>query len=158
MARVKTNAMRILDRQKIAYTLHEYTAADGAIDGLAVAAKLGQNPNEVYKTLVTQGAGGCYVFVIPVGAELDLKKAARTVGKKSIAMLHMADLLKTTGYVRGGCSPLGMKKQFPTVIDASAKALAVLFVSGGKIGAQIELAPADLAKATGAQLAAVTTE
>ena len=111
MAQPKTNAMRMLDKAKVNYTFHEYDHSDGAIDGVAVAAKLGQDPARVFKTLVTQGASRAfYVFVIPVAEELALKAAARAVGEKSVAMLHVADLLKTTGYVRGGCSPVGMKK------------------------------------------------
>ena len=141
----KTNVMRMLDKAGVAYTAHSYAHGDGAIDGAAVAAKLGQDPARVFKTLVTQGASrNFYVFVIPVLAELDLKKAARAGGEKSVAMLHVADLLKTTGYVRGGCSPLGMKKPFRTVIDDSALACPTLCVSAGKIGFQVELAPKDL--------------
>lgn len=159
MAQPKTNAMRLLDKAGIAYRFHEYDHSDGAIDGLAVAAKLGQDPARVFKTLVTQGASRAfYVFVIPVAAELDLKKAARAVGEKSVAMLHVAELLKTTGYVRGGCSPVGMKKRFVTVVDQSAAAQPAVMVSAGRIGAQVELAPADLLAAAGAAFAAVTAE
>ena len=151
MAQPKTNAMRMLEKEKVAYTFHEYPHDDGAIDGLAVAGKLGQDPARVFKTLVTQGASRAfYVFVIPVAAELDLKKAARAVGEKSVAMLHVADLLKTTGYIRGGCSPVGMKKRFVTVVDASAENWPTIMVSAGRIGAQVELRPADLLAVTGA--------
>lgn len=151
MAQPKTNAMRMLEKEKVAYTYHEYPHDDGAIDGLAVAGKLGQDPARVFKTLVTQGASRAfYVFVIPVAAELDLKKAARAVGEKSVAMLHVADLLKTTGYIRGGCSPVGMKKRFVTVVDASAENWPTIMVSAGRIGAQVELRPADLLAVTGA--------
>ena len=151
MAQPKTNAMRMLEKEKVAYTFHEYPPDDGAIDGLAVAGKLGQDPARVFKTLVTQGASRAfYVFVIPVAAELDLKKAARAVGEKSVAMLHVADLLKTTGYIRGGCSPVGMKKRFVTVVDASAENWPTIMVSAGRIGAQVELRPADLLAVTGA--------
>lgn len=151
MAQPKTNAMRMLEKEKMAYTFHEYPHDDGAIDGLAVAGKLGQDPARVFKTLVTQGASRAfYVFVIPVAAELDLKKAARAVGEKSVAMLHVADLLKTTGYIRGGCSPVGMKKRFVTVVDASAENWPTIMVSAGRIGAQVELRPADLLAVTGA--------
>ena len=151
MAQPKTNAMRMLEKEKVAYTFHEYPHDDGAIDGLAVAGKLGQDPARVFKTLVTQGASRAfYVFVIPVAAGLDLKKAARAVGEKSVAMLHVADLLKTTGYIRGGCSPVGMKKRFVTVVDASAKNWPTIMVSAGRIGAQVELRPADLLTVTGA--------
>lgn len=153
MAQPKTNAMRMLEKEKVAYTFHEYPHDDGAIDGLAVAGKLGQDPARVFKTLVTQGASRAfYVFVIPVAAELDLKKAARAVGEKSVAMLHVADLLKTTGYIRGGCSPVGMKKRFVTVVDASAENWPTIMVSAGRIGAQVELRPADLLMVTGAAL------
>ena len=157
MARPKTNAMRMLEKEKIGYVFHEYDASDGAIDGAAVAAKLGQDPARVFKTLVTQGASRAfYVFVIPVAAELDLKAAARAVGEKSVAMLHVKDLLKTTGYVRGGCSPVGMKRPFVTVLDESARDKPTVCVSAGRIGAQVELAPADLARAAGARWAALT--
>ena len=151
MAQPKTNAMRMLEKEKVAYTFHEYPHDDGAIDGLTVAGKLGQDPARVFKTLVTQGASRAfYVFVIPVAAELDLKKAARAVGEKSVAMLHVADLLKTTGYIRGGCSPVGMKKRFVTVVDTSAENWPTIMVSAGRIGAQVELRPADLLAVTGA--------
>ena len=151
MAQPKTNAMRMLEKEKVAYTFHEYPHDDGAIDGLAVAGKLGQDPARVFKTLVTQGASRAfYVFVIPVAAELELEKAARAVGEKSVAMLHVADLLKTTGYIRGGCSPVGMKKRFVTVVDASAENWPTIMVSAGRIGAQVELRPADLLAVTGA--------
>ena len=143
--------MRMLEKEKVAYTFHEYPHDDGAIDGLAVAGKLGQDPARVFKTLVTQGASRAfYVFVIPVAAELDLKKAARAVGEKRVAMLHVADLLKTTGYIRGGCSPVGMKKRFVTVVDTSAENWPTIMVSAGRIGAQVELRPADLLAVTGA--------
>ncbi|HIX04973.1 MAG TPA: Cys-tRNA(Pro) deacylase [Candidatus Fournierella pullicola] len=157
MAQPKTNAMRMLDKAKVNYTFHEYDHSDGAIDGVAVAAKLGQDPARVFKTLVTQGASRAfYVFVIPVAEELDLKAAARAVGEKSVAMLHVADLLKTTGYIRGGCSPVGMKKAFVTTVDASAQDKKTIMVSAGRIGAQVELAPADLLAVTGAKYAAIT--
>ena len=145
----KTNAMRILERAKVAYTAHEYPHEEGvAVDGVTVAASMGEDPACVYKTLVTQGASRNYfVFVIPVAAELDLKAAARSVGEKSVAMIHVADINKVTGYVRGGCSPVGMKKQYKTVIHKSALDFEQMIISGGKLGAQLELAPADLAKA-----------
>lgn len=158
MAQPKTNAMRLLDKAKISYQVHEYPHHSGeAVDGVSVAALLGQDPAQVFKTLVTQGASrSFYVFAIPVAKELDLKKAARSVGEKSVSMLHVADLLKTTGYVRGGCSPVGMKKQFMTVFDESVLAQPSVMVSAGKIGAQIQLAPADLLAVTGAKTAPVT--
>lgn len=155
----KTNAMRKLETEKVAYTFHEYDHEDGAIDGVSVANKLGQDPAQVFKTLVTQGASkNFYVFVIPVAAELDLKKAAKAVGEKSVAMLHVADLLKTTGYIRGGCSPVGMKKQYKTVFDASCLAQPSMLVSGGRIGTQIEAAPADLVAVTRGITADITVE
>ena len=157
MAQSKTNAMRMLKKAKITYQFHEYDHEDGAIDGVSVAEKLQQNPDQVFKTLVTQGASRqFYVFVIPVAKELDLKKAAKTVKEKNIAMLPVADLLKTTGYIRGGCSPIGMKKQFVTVVDESAQKQDTIMVSAGRIGAQVQLSPMDLAAVTGAVFAAVT--
>lgn len=154
MAQQKTNAMRGLDKAHVSYTFHEYDHSDGLIDGKAVAAKLGQDPRRVFKTLVTHSHSGAnYVFVIPVAEELDLKKAARAVGEKSVSMLAVADLLKTTGYIRGGCSPIGMKKRFGTVIHQTAEEFETMMVSAGRIGAQLELAPADLLAVTGAKLA-----
>lgn len=156
MAQPKTNAMRMLDKAKVAYQFHEYDHSDGAIDGLAVAKKVGQDPARVFKTLVTQGASRAfYVFVIPVAEELDLKAAARAVGEKSVAMLHVADLLKTTGYVRGGCSPVGMKKQYRTVFDESVLTQQKVYVSGGRIGTQVCCAPADLIRAARAATAKI---
>lgn len=153
----KTNVMRVLDRAKIAYRHYAYEHGDGPVDGEAVAALLGQNPAQVFKTLVTRGAnGGFFVFVIPVGRELDLKAAARAVGEKAVSMLHVAELLPTTGYVRGGCSPIGMKKQFPTVIDESALGFETIIFSAGKIGAQVEVAPRDLLALIGGKTAPVT--
>lgn len=143
----KTNVMRLLERAGVPYTPHTYDHSDGVIDGAGVARKLGQDPARVFKTLVTRGASGEYaVFCLPVEAELDLKKAARAAGEKSVAMIHVADINKVTGYIRGGCSPLGMKKQFATVLDESALAHGTVMVSGGKIGVQVELAPADLVR------------
>lgn len=153
----KTNAMRILERDKIPYAMHEYKTDDGAVDGVSVAHKTGRNPAQVFKTLVTKGAkGGVYVFCIPVQAELDLKAAAKAVGEKSIAMIAVNEITPLTGYVRGGCSPVGMKKQYTTVLDESAKQQTTILVSGGKIGLQIEITPQDLQKVTGAGLAQVT--
>ena len=140
----KTNVMRALEQKKIAYTAHSYDP-DGPIDGVSVAAALGQDPARVFKTLVTRGAsGGYYVFDIPVAENLDLKKAAKAVGEKSIAMLPQKELLGLTGYVHGGCSPVGMKKQFPTVFHETAGAYDTICVSAGKIGCQVECRPADL--------------
>lgn len=153
----KTNVMRLLDAARVAYIPHTYDHSDGVIDGVGVAAKLAQPVERVFKTLVTQGAGGSYfVFCIPVAQELDLKKAARAVGEKSVSMLHVSQLLATTGYVRGGCSPLGMKKRFVTVFDESAAGCPTMMVSAGKIGFQVEAAPADLLALSGAKLAPLT--
>lgn len=138
----KTNVMRILDKAKIPYRYYFYDHEDGKIDGVSVAHKLGQNEEQVFKTLVTRGAGhGYYVFVIPVAKELNLKAAARSVGEKSVEMIHVTEINAVTGYIRGGCSPIGMKKQFPTVIDSSCESLPSIIVSAGKIGAQVELEP-----------------
>ena len=137
----KTNVMRVLEAQGIAYTAHTYPT-DGAIDGVSVARMLGQDPECVFKTLVTRGAsGGYYVFDIPVAENLDLKKAAKAVGEKSIAMLPQKELLPLTGYVHGGCSPVGMKKLFPTVFHETAQILDTIMVSAGKIGFQVECKP-----------------
>ena len=152
----KTNAMRILETLKVPYTMHTYDPG-GEIDGISVAEKLGQNKEQVLKTLVTKGRSGeHYVFVIPVAEELDLKAAAHSVSEKSVEMIHVKDIQKVTGYIRGGCSPLGMKKQFRTVIDESAKAQPTVIVSGGKIGFQMELTPEALANSIGAAFAPIT--
>ena len=143
---VKTNAMRMLDRAKVSYSYEEYEC-DDFTDGIQTADKLGYDHKLVYKTLVTTGkTGNHYVFVIPIEAEIDFKKAAKVVGEKSLEMLHLKDLTKVTGYVRGGCTAIGMKKQFPTVIQEDAKELEYMHVSGGKLGMQIRLAPQDLQK------------
>ncbi|MFB5283473.1 Cys-tRNA(Pro) deacylase [Peribacillus sp. Hz7] len=153
----KTNAMRLLDAKKIDYQMMGYDNQDGKIDGLSVAEKIGKSPESVFKTLVAHGAPQhVYVFVIPVGEELDLKKAAKAAGEKKIEMLHVKDLLKWTGYIRGGCSPIGMKKLYPTFVDASAKNLDTIIVSGGKIGTQIELTVENLLAATEAKVEALT--
>lgn len=153
----KTNVMRILDQKKTAYTPHWYACPDGAVDGASVAALIGKDPAAVCKTLVTQGASKKnYVFVIPVLRELDLKAAARAVGEKSIEMIRQAQLLPLTGYVHGGCSPVGMKKQFTTVFDQSVEGLDTVTVSAGKIGAQVELAPGDLCALVRGSFAPVT--
>ena len=157
MADGKTNVMRVLTQKKIAYTPHEYPHGDTAVDGVSVAALVGLDVERVFKTLVTRGASKkLYVFVVPVAEELDLKKAAKSVGEKSIAMIHVSELLELTGYVRGGCSPVGMKKSYPTVIDASCESVETMAVSAGKIGAQVELKPADLIKLIGAKTADIT--
>lgn len=146
MSEEKTNVMRVLDQKKVPYTPHHYAHPDGAVDGASVAALIDKDPASVCKTLVTQGASKkYYVFVIPVLKELDLKAAAKAVREKSIEMIKQAQLLPLTGYVHGGCSPVGMKKQFPTVFDQSVEGLDTITVSAGKIGAQVEVAPAALA-------------
>lgn len=143
----KTNVMRILDQKKIPYEMRTYPHGDEAVDGVQVAQLLGQDPACVYKTLVAQGASRqYYVFDIPVEAELDLKKAAKAVGEKSVAMLHVKELLPLTGYVRGGCSPIGMKKPFFTTFQADAKALDRVAVSAGKIGYQVILDPKEIVR------------
>ena len=152
----KTNAMRLLDRDKIPYTAFEYEVIDGKTDGLTVAKSINQEPERVYKTLVTIGASRTYyVYVIPVAKELDLKKAAKAAGEKKIDMIPMKDLLPTTGYIHGGCSPIGMKKQFKTFIDESCKHHKTLILSGGVRGVQVELELEDLLRATGAEVEAV---
>ncbi|MBT2663756.1 Cys-tRNA(Pro) deacylase [Bacillus sp. ISL-45] len=140
MAKVKTNAMRILDTQKVPYEILTYDSKDGKIDGVAVAGKIGRDAAQVYKTLVAVGSSkDLYVFVIPVAAELDLKKAAKEAGEKKVEMLPVKDIQKFTGYIRGGCSPIGMKKNYPTFLDESAQELETIIVSAGKIGFQVEL-------------------
>lgn len=157
-ANTKTNAMRLLEQKKIAYQHYTYES-EGAIPGLEVAALLGQNPEQVFKTLVTTGRSGAhYVFVIPVGAGLELRKAAKAVGEKSLEMLKQKELLPLTGYVHGGCSPIGMKKAFRTTIDASAARFDSIIFSGGRIGLQIQVSLADLAKLVRFELADITTE
>ncbi|MBQ6974875.1 MAG: Cys-tRNA(Pro) deacylase [Oscillospiraceae bacterium] len=154
----KTNVMRLLDQHGVPYTPHFYDP-DGPIDGLSVAAAVGADPEAVFKTLVTRGAsGGYYVFDIPVGDSLDLKKAARAVGEKSIAMLPQKELLPLTGYVHGGCSPVGMKKPFPTVFHETVILFDTIYVSAGKIGAQVEADPNALMALIGAGAADVTVE
>ena len=152
----KTNVMRVLEQKNIPYTPHAYDP-DVGLDGVSVARQLGQDPESVFKTLVARGAsGGLYVFDIPVEANLDLKKAARAVGEKSIAMIHQKELLPLTGYVHGGCSPVGMKKQYPTVFDETAELFDTICVSAGKIGFQVELAPDALMELVGASTAGLT--
>ena len=141
----KTNVMRLLSQAKIEYKAHYYGDGKTALSGADVAAELGQDPEKVFKTLVAVGKSGQhYVFMVPVLAELDLKKAAASVGEKSIEMIKQKELLPLTGYVHGGCSPIGMKKPFRTQLDSGAVVQAVIFFSAGKIGAQIEMSPADL--------------
>lgn len=143
----KTNAMRLLDRNKVEYTTHSYQNEDGKIDGIAVAHKIGKDEESVFKTLVTVGhSKENYVFVVPVAEELDMKKAAKVAGEKNIEMIHVKDINKITGYIRGGCSPLGMKKIFKTFIHNTALVHETIVFSGGKIGSQIEMNPKDLPK------------
>jgi len=149
----KTNAMRKLDTQKIPYKTHTYEC-DEFIDALQIADMLGLSYEKVYKTLVTQGSSkNYYVFVIPIAEELDMKKAAKSVDEKSVSMLHVKDINAVTGYIRGGCTAIGMKKQYVTRIEQSAQKLEQIIVSGGKLGVQLELTPQDLAAAAGAEFA-----
>lgn len=155
----KTNVCRLLDQKKIPYTEHFYPHGEGAVDGASVARLTGTDPSRVFKTLVTVGPKGQpYVFVIPVLEELDLKKAARAAGVKSIEMLHVSELLGLTGYVRGGCSPIGMKKLFPTFFDESAADVSPVLVSGGRIGTQVEVSLEDLLKLTRGRTADLTKD
>ncbi|AIQ13264.1 Cys-tRNA(Pro) deacylase [Paenibacillus durus] len=146
----KTNALRILDAHKIPYEILTYDNEDGQIHGTAVAEKVGRPTESVFKTLVSHSGSNLYVFVIPVAEELDLKKAAKAAGEKKIEMLPVKDLQKWTGYIRGGCSPVGMKKHYPTFIDRSAETLEKIAVSAGKIGMQMELPPGRLAEVVSA--------
>ncbi len=148
---VKTNAMRQLEAKKIAHKVNLYEC-DEFIDGVSVADQLGQPYESSFKTLVTAGkSGGYYVFVVPIAEELDLKKCARAVGEKSVEMIHVKDINRITGYIRGGCTPIGMKKLYPTVIHRSALDFGEIIISGGRIGAQIILAPNDLASVVNAK-------
>ena len=157
MAQTKTNAMRILDAKKIAYEMLTYDNKDGKIDGISVAEKIGKDAKSVYKTLVAQGTSkNIFVFVIPVEEELDLKKAAKAAGEKAIEMLPVKDIQKWTGYIRGGCSPIGMKKDYKTFLDESSRQLESMVVSAGKIGVQIVLSPPQLQEVTKAEFAPVT--
>ena len=152
---VKTNAMRILERNKIPYKEYTYECEE-FIDALKVADQLGQPYEQLYKTLVTEGSSRDYfVFVIPIDRELDMKKAARSVGEKSVSMIHVKDINKITGYIRGGCTAVGMKKQYVTRVDASAEALETIIVSGGRIGLQMEIDPTVLAAFIGADFAPI---
>ena len=150
---IKTNAMRILDARKISYKAYSYECEEFK-DSIQLADMLGLPYEKVYKTLAAQGSSKNYfVFVIPINAELDMKKAAKSVGEKSVAMLHVKDINAVTGYIRGGCTAIGMKKQYTTRIDSSAQKLEKMIVSGGKLGMQLELVPTDLADAAGAEFA-----
>lgn len=155
---VKTNAMRILETKKIPYTTHTYECEE-FIDGIQIADMLELPHEKVYKTLVTQGnSKNYYVFVIPIAEELDMKKAAKSVHEKSVAMLHVKDINTVTGYIRGGCTAIGMKKQYTTRIEEAAKDLEYIIVSGGKLGTQLELTPDDLIKASNAEYADITVK
>lgn len=159
MAEQKTNVMRILEQKKIKYSAHQYAHGSTAVDGLTVAAMTGLEPDMVFKTLVARGASKrVYVFVIPVAKELELKKAAKAAGEKSIAMVHVNELTELTGYVRGGCSPIGMKKQYETFFHESLSQLDTVVVSAGKIGYQVELEPQELVKLCRGKIIDLATE
>lgn len=148
---IKTNAMRILDKNKIVYTVNTYEC-DEFIDGIHVADKLNQPYESSFKTLVAVGKSkNYYVFVIPIDQELDMKKAAKAVGEKSVELIHVKDINQVTGYIRGGCTPIGMKKNYPVVIHSSAMQYEQIIVSGGRLGSQIQLAPQDLIRVTNAK-------
>lgn len=150
---IKTNAMRILDREKILYRVITYECEE-FIDGITIADKLNQPYEQSFKTLVTVGkSGGYFVFVIPIAEELDLKKAARAAGEKAVEMIHVRDINSVTGYIRGGCTPIGMKKQYPTFLHETVILFDEIIISGGRIGSQIILNPFDLQKVTGAEIA-----
>lgn len=154
MAKIKkTNAMRILDKSKMKYKVYHYETNDGKCDGISVAEKMGQDLATVYKTLVTQGnSKELYVFVIPVAEELDLKKAAIATKEKKVEMIPVKNIFNSTGYIRGGCSPIGMKKLYKTYLDSKVNELASIIVSGGKIGTQIELSVIELQKLVKGQI------
>jgi Cys-tRNA(Pro)/Cys-tRNA(Cys) deacylase len=153
----KTNAMRALDKLNLAYECNEYSTDDGKIDGVSVAEKIGKLPDEVFKTLVTQSPGrNYYIFIVPVHHELNLKKCAKACGEKSVEMIPVKDITKVTGYIRGGCSPLAMKKQYVTFLDKSAEKLSAITFSGGKIGLQITMKPSDLLVACNGTFADLT--
>ena len=154
----KTNVMRILDQKKINYNSYDYRGTN-AVSGMEVATSLNEDPNKVFKTLVTVAKSKInYVFVVPVNKELDLKKAAKAVGEKSVEMIKSKELLPLTGYIHGGCSPIGMKKQFKTVIDKSATNFETFIFSGGKIGYQVEVTLDDLKRIIDYSLEDITTE
>ncbi len=152
---IKTNAMRIIEANGADMEIINYES-NGFLDGVSIAEKLGQPLEKTFKTLVTKGKSDYFVCVVPVAKELDLKKAAKAFNEKSLEMIYVNDLLKITGYVRGGCSPVGMKKQFNTLIDESAKAFDTIMFSGGRLGSQIRMSPLDLAKIINAQFAEIT--
>lgn len=154
----KTNAMRILEQKKVPHKVNLYEC-DEFIDAVKIADQLGQPYESSYKTLVTTGPkGGYFVFLVPIARELDFKKAAKAVGQKSVEMIHVKDINAVTGYIRGGCTPIGMKKQYPTVIDESAQSFEEIIISGGRIGAQIIIDPKELQRVTGAAFAEIIKE
>ena len=154
---VKTNAVRLLESAGIVFAAHEYPVEDGRIDARSIAEKLGRSPDEVFKTLVAESpAHEHFVFVIPAAGELDLKKAAAAANRKSIDLIPLKQLFPLTGYVHGGCSPVGMKKLFPTFIDETAQLFEVMFVSGGKVGLNLEIAPDVLSSLIQARYADLT--
>ena len=154
----KTNAMRMLDKKKIPYEVLTYEC-DEFVDGLHAADLTGAPYEQSFKTLVMEGkSGSCYVFVVPIEKEVDRKAAAKAVGEKTVDMIHVKDILKITGYVRGGCSPIGMKKQYRTVIDSAASSFEEIYVSGGRIGLTLKVGLGDLLEVTGASLADVVAE
>lgn len=156
--KVKTNALRKLDQKKISYETFTYSIEGNQVDGITVANKIGQSVEEVYKTLVLQGKNNYYVAVIPVEATLNIKAISKVVGEKKLEMLAVKDLEKTTGYIRGGCSPVGMKKQFPTVIDASAQTHEKIIVSAGQIGIQMKVNVDELIQLINAKVSPITDE
>jgi len=155
----KTNAVRLLDQHLIPYSLFEYTVEDGQIDGVSVASKIGQPAESVFKTLVASSPQGKIgVFLVPVERELDLKAAAKVTGEKKMELIPVKDLLGLTGYIRGGCSPLGMKKLYSTYVDFTAEKLEHIIVSAGKIGVQIQLKPSDLLTCTKGEFASISRD
>lgn len=157
MKQVKTNAMRILDQAHADYQIHTYESDPEHIDGISVATKLNQNPEQVFKTLITLGNNhNYYVFVVPVSSELDLKKCAAVVGVKSVEMIHVKDINKVSGYIRGGCLPIGMKKNYQTIFDETSLLYDSIIFSGGKIGCQIEMSPQIIIKLLDANTADIS--
>ena len=157
MAEEKTNVMRMLEQAGVPYAAHGYPHGKEPVDGVTVAGILGRDPQQVFKTLVTRGAsGGFCVFVIPADGTLDLKKAARAAGEKSVEMIHVSEINKVTGYIRGGCSPIGMKKPYPTFVEETAQLWDTILVSAGRIGAQVELKADRLLELCGGQYADLT--
>lgn len=155
----KTNAMRILDSENVPYTVHTYDVSDDEIDGVSVAEKCGEDPEQVFKTLVTVGSDHeHYVFVVPVAEKLDLKACAKAAGVKNVEMIHQKELFPLTGYIHGGCSPIGMKKKFKTIYDETIILFDTVLVSGGRVGLQVELAPDDLLEVTEGSTAAIARE